>query len=210
MKKLQFIYFFFLLSLMPFSGKAQWLPQASGSSAMLQSVFFTDPVTGYCSGNGGVILKTTNGGANWISQNSGTTNDLFEVYFPAPDTGYAVGWLGTIVKTTDGGQNWGYALFRHYTSVQLFVFYRCQYRLCCGWFRITEHRIDNENDRWRAKLDTTNQWQLQAVVGGTFPGRGYRVCCWKYRYYSQDSRWWQCMVSSNKRDNKPPSLCTVY
>jgi len=68
----------------------------------LRSVFFTDSITGYAVGDGGII-KTTDGGLNWISQTSVTSNSLLSVYFTDSNTGYAVGNNGTILKTTNGG-----------------------------------------------------------------------------------------------------------
>ena len=42
-----------------------WTIQNSGSSEFLASVFFTDSLTGYAVGTGG-ILKTNNGGNSWF------------------------------------------------------------------------------------------------------------------------------------------------
>ncbi len=69
---------------------------------VLQSVFFTDNLTGYAIG-GGKILKTTDAGANWAIQ---TNADGKSVYFTDANTGYSVGYSGTIIKTIDGGTNW--------------------------------------------------------------------------------------------------------
>jgi photosystem II stability/assembly factor-like uncharacterized protein len=93
------------------SAMAQWVPQNSGTTNDLKSVYFTDELTGYAVGNSGTILKTTNGGDNWEAQNSGTTMDLNCVHFPVPEIGYAVGGnidppSSLILKTTNGGTNW--------------------------------------------------------------------------------------------------------
>jgi len=91
---------------------AQWLPQNSGTTQELSSVYFTDANIGFVVGNGGTILKTTDGGLNWIPQYSGSTTDWFRsVYFPNANTGYTVGIdiygnNGIIRKTTNGGIDW--------------------------------------------------------------------------------------------------------
>jgi photosystem II stability/assembly factor-like uncharacterized protein len=91
---------------------AQWIPQNSGTTNDLKSVYFTDELTGYAVGNSGTILKTTNGGDIWELKNSGTTIDLNSVHFPVPEIGYVVGGnsdppsSSLILKTINGGTNW--------------------------------------------------------------------------------------------------------
>jgi photosystem II stability/assembly factor-like uncharacterized protein len=85
---------------------AQWVPQNSGTTKNLNSVYFTDDNIGYAVGDSGTILKTINGGNNWISQNSGTTKNLYSVFFVSGVTGYAVGDSGTIITTSNGGVLW--------------------------------------------------------------------------------------------------------
>ncbi|MBX7041502.1 MAG: FG-GAP-like repeat-containing protein [Ignavibacteria bacterium] len=88
------------------NGQLGWVPQTSGTSSSLLSVYFTDNNTGWAVGNAGTILKTTNSGANWTPQTSGTGNPLQSVYFIDTNTGWAVGKFGTSLKTIDGGTNW--------------------------------------------------------------------------------------------------------
>lgn len=78
-----------------------WYPLQSGTSTILNSVFFVNADIGYMSGNG-IMLKTTNGGTNWlvISNSFGGTS----LCFTDANTGYAAD--GTIYKTTDGGITW--------------------------------------------------------------------------------------------------------
>ena len=45
-----------------------WVNQNSGITESLNSVKFINADTGWCAGNTGKILKTTNGGINWIQQ----------------------------------------------------------------------------------------------------------------------------------------------
>lgn len=78
-----------------------WYPLQSGTSTILNSVFFVNAEIGYMSGNG-IMLKTTNGGTNWlvITKSFGGSS----VYFTNENTGYVAD--GTIYKTTDGGLTW--------------------------------------------------------------------------------------------------------
>lgn len=71
------------------------------------SVFFTDSLTGWTTGNGN-ILHTIDGGKNWTVVNSNQiTNDaLFKVRFFDQNYGWFVGGTGIIYRTTDGGNNW--------------------------------------------------------------------------------------------------------
>ena len=105
MKKL-FLLIFAMFSI-NVANSQNWIIQNSGTFNDLWSVCFSDSITGYAVGSGGIILKTINGGADWISQTP-TTQDLYSVYFiPAkPNTGYAVGGNETILQTTNGGTTW--------------------------------------------------------------------------------------------------------
>lgn len=88
---------------------AQWTQLTSGTTNMLNAVFFPTTDTGYVVGELGTILKTTDGGVNWIPQTSGTTSDLNDIFFINANYGYAVGGggiEGNILRTTNGGDNW--------------------------------------------------------------------------------------------------------
>jgi photosystem II stability/assembly factor-like uncharacterized protein len=91
--------------------RAQWIPQNSGTSNCLNSIFFTDANTGYAVGNAGTILKTSDGGLNWTTQSSGTNAYLSEIYFPTSSKGFAVGYgiyagHGILLVTSNGGETW--------------------------------------------------------------------------------------------------------
>jgi photosystem II stability/assembly factor-like uncharacterized protein len=104
--------------LIPALAFAGWVAQTSGTTKVLMDVCFPGNVqTGYIvgcdfySGNGPVILKTTNGGANWLPQTPpDTMAGLWGVDFPVDAvTGYTVGGLhgaSYILKTTNGGATW--------------------------------------------------------------------------------------------------------
>jgi photosystem II stability/assembly factor-like uncharacterized protein len=95
-------YFMLITGLIMLCGaKAQWIPQNSGTSNCLNSIYFTDANTGYAVGKEGTILKTSDGGLNWTVQSSGTDSVLNAIYFPTALTGD-----GVILKTTNGGETW--------------------------------------------------------------------------------------------------------
>jgi len=86
--------------------QAGWVPQNSGITTTLNSVKFANSNTGWCVGNAGIILKTTDGGANWLQQSSGFNINLSSEYFLNENTGFAVGDSALILKTTNGGNIW--------------------------------------------------------------------------------------------------------
>lgn len=93
----------------------KWYLVSSQSNTWLNSVYFTDPKTGYAVGSiigndgssfiHGTILKTINGGSSWVSVSNDTLPDLFSVFFTDSITGYAVG-SNCILKTTNAGEKW--------------------------------------------------------------------------------------------------------
>jgi photosystem II stability/assembly factor-like uncharacterized protein len=112
------------------SAMAQWVPQNSGTTAQLKSVFFTDANAGFVVGDDDRIFITIDGGTNWGTWSSGTNLDLYSVCFTDANTGYAVGefsiWTdprGTIYKTIDGGINWTAVLDLGENSVLNSVFF---------------------------------------------------------------------------------------
>jgi photosystem II stability/assembly factor-like uncharacterized protein len=78
----------------------------SSLSSVLVRVFFTDDLTGYVCGYGGVLIKTTDGFNSIKILNPGTTQDLTGLWFTDANTGYVSGNGGTILKTTNAGATW--------------------------------------------------------------------------------------------------------
>jgi len=71
----------------------------------LYDMYFQSSTTGYCVGDHGHIVKSTNGGDTWNYLTSGTTNGLKGVWFTSSTNGFAVGDQ-IILKTTNGGTSW--------------------------------------------------------------------------------------------------------
>ena len=104
MKKIFAAIFIFILQL---SLQAQWVSQnpfPEGNS--LRSVCFTDDNTGWITGSGGLISRTTDSGVTWNIQISNTSNTLKSIFFINSTTGWTVGENGEILFTSDGGSNW--------------------------------------------------------------------------------------------------------
>jgi len=73
------------------NGGTNWTAQTSGTTNVLNSIYFTDANTGYTVGEIGTILKTINSGTTWTALTSGTTSNLYSIYFKNANIGYAVG-----------------------------------------------------------------------------------------------------------------------
>ncbi|MEO7175930.1 MAG: YCF48-related protein [Saprospiraceae bacterium] len=85
---------------------AQWTTLNSGTSEVLNEVFFPTAETGYVIGNNGTILKTSNGGSDWSFENTGLSVNFSDLYFISELEGWVVGDSGSICHTMDGGDIW--------------------------------------------------------------------------------------------------------
>ena len=83
-----------------------WVFQQSGTTLDLHGVWFTDSLLGWCCGDSGVILHTSDGGSTWLYQSSGVHVILTDVFFHDMINGWICGDSGTIIHTTDGGNSW--------------------------------------------------------------------------------------------------------
>lgn len=78
----------------------------SGFKNDIRTSYFLTAKTGYCAGEKGMIIKTTDFGINWTYQDSETEFNLNAINFSGNNTGYTAGENGIIMKTTDGGNIW--------------------------------------------------------------------------------------------------------
>jgi photosystem II stability/assembly factor-like uncharacterized protein len=87
-------------------GRAQdWTGQTSGTTQVLQAIWFFDAANGWVVGDAGTSLVTADGGATWTPV-AMTAQDLGDVAFLDASTGLIVGDNGTILRTTNGGLSW--------------------------------------------------------------------------------------------------------
>lgn len=82
-----------------------WTSQTSGTTNILEAIWFKDAQNGWAVGNSGTTLFTTNGGQTWNAINL-TNEDLKDVAFLDQNIGLIVGDNGRIFRTTNGGANW--------------------------------------------------------------------------------------------------------
>lgn len=83
----------------------RWGNANAAFGTYLYDMHFANTTTGFCVGDLGHIIKSTDGGDNWSYLNSGTTKGLKGVYFTSATNGFAVG-DEVILKTTNGGTSW--------------------------------------------------------------------------------------------------------
>jgi photosystem II stability/assembly factor-like uncharacterized protein len=111
---------------------AQWTTQNSNTSQALHSIHFINTQTGYCAGNSGVVLKTTNGGVNWLLLNTSTSMNLNSAYVFNANTVIACGNSGLIIKTTNGGTNWATMTSGVSATLYGISFSNDSNGICCG------------------------------------------------------------------------------
>ena len=86
---------------------AQWVQQTSNTNNALLNIKFYDNNTGFISGYGGVMLKTTNSGSNWTVTDLGLSGKFMNgLCVVNQNVIYSVGFYETIIKSTNGGVNW--------------------------------------------------------------------------------------------------------
>ena len=98
-----------------------WIQQPSPTSKYLRSIFFTDTLKGWISGDSGLIIHTTDKGMTWTTQPTGLNREVNSLFFINANTGFALSWefnavppnyYGTrILSTVNGGLNWSNYLF---------------------------------------------------------------------------------------------------
>ena len=102
------------LVFLPFKLHSQeyWKSISSPTDKLLRNLSFVDSLTGWCVGQGGTIIHTTDGGASWEIQNSTVEWFIVDVFFLNKNVGWALTIketppFGTIIlNTTNGGNNW--------------------------------------------------------------------------------------------------------
>jgi len=92
--------------------QTDWREIDSPTNKLLRHVFFVDSTTGWCAGEDGIILRTTDGGLSWEEQNSTVSTFIIALFFLNENLGWALTVRDTfpfgtiIIKTTNGGNEW--------------------------------------------------------------------------------------------------------
>ncbi|MEI7485563.1 MAG: T9SS type A sorting domain-containing protein, partial [Ignavibacteriota bacterium] len=95
-----------LISNVVFSQTA-WVTQSSGTTSSVNAVYFINNETGFCAGNGGLLLKTTNSGLQWNQITSPVAFNFDYLKFFGNDSAVlAANNIDSIYFTTNAGANW--------------------------------------------------------------------------------------------------------
>lgn len=83
-------------------------PYSTGVTSSMNSLYFTDALTGYVCGDNGLVYKTVNGGVNWTLSNSGIneTVRLNSISFKDANNGVIAGDNGKAFITSNAGATW--------------------------------------------------------------------------------------------------------
>ncbi len=101
------IFLFLFCTLIYSKTNAQWINLNLGNGFDILDFSFPDAQTGYISGYGGLLKKTTNGGTNWINYSFPTTQfNLNAIHFFNANTGLIASSNDTIYRTVNGTLNW--------------------------------------------------------------------------------------------------------
>jgi photosystem II stability/assembly factor-like uncharacterized protein len=165
------IYRFFTVSLIllhflclvhPLFSQGSWERLDIPTENHLRSVFFSDSLYGWISGDSGTMLHSSDGGDSWVFQDVGTENKIVDVFFIDREIGWAVSWnydpfFGTMLhKTTDGGENWS---SHPYTEENIFINHILFFDTMNGWVGGSPHALARTSDggaSWKqASVDTS-------------------------------------------------------
>ncbi len=152
------------------NGGTTWIPQSVGGAFIAYlGICMLNGSTGYVSGSGGEVAKTTNGGTNWTQLTTTIPSDqnLFGIDF----INVSSGWVfsnstnsgGNIWKTTNGGTNWSIQNSGLTGNPQM-IFSADMVDANTGWF---------VNEAPGKPYKTTNggiNW-IQQSIQGSFSGR---------------------------------------
>lgn len=83
----------------------------SSSTGKTTSVYFIDPLNGFCTNSAGKVLRTADGGKSWAQIASMTDNNHIRIRFADSRTGWLISSESysenaLIYKTADGGHSW--------------------------------------------------------------------------------------------------------
>lgn len=93
---------------------SQWSELQSNSSSDFNNLELLNSLTGWISGNSGLIIKTTDGGNSWQPFQYNSNYRMHSVCFADANTGYILGYyyqnfqfqFNVVLKTKNGGENW--------------------------------------------------------------------------------------------------------
>lgn len=143
-----------------------------------QEIFFSDKTHGWCVGEGGKILRTTDGISWSILSSSGY--DYYDVHFVNNTTGYVVGEKGTVKKTTDGGSTWTNVNIPATTTLYS-VYFLTQQTGWVGGLNSTVYRTINGGISWTQQTLPSSTFNVDDIYFVDL-GIGY-IAGWQNKFY---------------------------
>ena len=145
------------------NGGANWIiirngPWGSGHSYFAS--YFVNENTGWITGSGGIIFKTTDGGSTLDSFYVFDVGYIYDIYFKDSLEGVFCG-IGNVHKTTNGGMNWVPAniqLYGHFPEFHKITFINNLY----GWV------IGHSNSVYKTTDFGSNWDSIGYVTGSSF------------------------------------------
>jgi photosystem II stability/assembly factor-like uncharacterized protein len=140
-----------------------WESVVIPTQSNLNSVYFTDSITGWAVGDSGVIIHTSDGGVSWELQESNTDYGIVSLFFLNNKLGWASAFnyssppYGTLLlKTTNGGEDW---ITTNYPEDNIFITTIVYFDSLTGWMGGTPHTLihtENGGNTWQqANIDTS-------------------------------------------------------
>jgi len=144
-------------------GQGSWEKLNVSVTNNLNSLHFTDSITGWAVGDSGIIVHTSDGGENWTIQESNTTNNIIDVFFLNDRLGWATShkfsslpYGSLLLETIDGGLHWDTISYPEENIFITTIFYLDSLR---GWMGGTPHALVKTIDggqSWQpAVIDTS-------------------------------------------------------
>ena len=87
-------------------GGTTWVAQTSGTTKILEQVFFIDANTGWIAGHNNTVLLTTDGGTTWTAISILSTASFNSISFSDASKGIICGFNGKMYRSADGGNTW--------------------------------------------------------------------------------------------------------
>jgi photosystem II stability/assembly factor-like uncharacterized protein len=86
-------------------GGDTWIQKTSGSSSILFSIFFFNPLHGWAAAENSVLI-TRDGGETWSSTSVPTEGVIYDISFTNEQEGMLIDASGSTFKSSDGGKSW--------------------------------------------------------------------------------------------------------
>jgi photosystem II stability/assembly factor-like uncharacterized protein len=112
-----------------FAQTQPWVELQSPVSTTLKKLSFVDSLTGWATGEAGIIIRTMDGGNSWEIQNSNVQTFITDIFFLDKNLGWATTiedvfpFYSVILKTTNGGEDWQLNYFPDPSTHILTIFF---------------------------------------------------------------------------------------